>query len=63
MSAITDRLDDHPLLASLLKGCLGGGAYATAGYVASGSVPVVGALAFGSSFAVLTLVFARRNRG
>jgi hypothetical protein len=63
MSSLTDRLDDHPLAASLLKGCLGGGAYAAAGYVASGSVPLVGAAAFGSTFAVLTLVFAKRNRG
>jgi hypothetical protein len=62
VSSITDRLDDRPLLAALLKGCLGGAAFAVAGYVAAGTVPVAGAVAFGSTFAVLTLVFARRGR-
>lgn len=61
MSSLSDRVDDRPLLGSLLKGVLGGAAFAIAGYVAGGSVPVTGALAFGSTFAVLSLLFARRR--
>lgn len=62
MTSISDFLGDRPLLGSLLKGGLGGVAYAIAGYVASGgTVPVVGALAFGVAFAAISLLFARRR--
>ena len=61
MSSLTDWLDDRPLLGSALKGLLGGTVYAVAGYLASGTVPVLGAAAFGTSFAVLSFVVARRR--
>lgn len=49
MSSLTDRLDDRLLLGSLLKGPVGG------------TVPIVGAAAFGVASAVLSFVFARRR--
>jgi hypothetical protein len=61
VTSVTDWLDDHPVLGSLLKGLLGGAAYAIAGSVAGGSVPVVGAVAFGAAFAAMSLYLARRR--
>lgn len=61
MSSLTDRLDDRLLLGSLLKGPVGGTVYAGTGYLASGTVPIVGAAAFGVASAVLSFVFARRR--
>jgi outer membrane lipoprotein SlyB len=61
MTSASEWLDEHPVLGSVLKGVLGGAAYAIAGYVAGGSVPVVGAVAFGVAFAAMSLYLARRR--